>query len=674
MAHHPAGKDPLTLNFQGRIIDHLGLQMYQSPVAAVAELVSNSWDAEVVEIETPANLGDGAVLVVRDDGNGMTYDECDRRFLNAGYNTRGGDPNAMSKNKGRPLLGRKGIGKFAGFGIARKVTVDTTGRENGERTVFEMDLDKIRGNDDAYVGPAIPIEVVQYEAPDEARKEAHGTTITLSRLSVSRRPSAGPFAASMARRFLLHQEADDFEVKVDGHAIPKDPDLGGVQFTFPSDYEEDERPEGLEVEDGWALEDLGGSSIVRWRVRFYQEPIQDDELNGVAVFAEGKLAQRPFFFNLTGGVEAQHGMEYLSGQVDASYVDHMSEDVISTERQRINWEHPATSGLESWGQERVKSLLKLWRKRRNEEKEHILEDRLSPFKQRLDRLQPYERSTVKGALTKLAQIPRLSTDRFKDMAGAILNAWDVGRLRGLIQHIANVDEIPSEMVLEIMNEAEVLTALSMAETVKAKQRIIAGLEERIRRRELENDIRDYIAEHPWLLSPEWQTYRIERSLAKLLADAADEADREFPGVKGTKRVDLALSGGSTLVVVEFMRPEEPLDMDHVNRFEYYADVVRTMVEANTSARFTNVEGLLVADRLTRKAPFLRKINRMKDHGLLVSDWDALLGRAKANWHDYFETLVGRAPEDERMRLLTVATNGEGSGDGAVEAEVPPGEE
>ena len=30
----------LRLNYSGRIIDHLGLQMYQSPVAAVAELVA----------------------------------------------------------------------------------------------------------------------------------------------------------------------------------------------------------------------------------------------------------------------------------------------------------------------------------------------------------------------------------------------------------------------------------------------------------------------------------------------------------------------------------------------------------------------------------------------------------------------------------------------------------
>jgi len=34
------------LDFSGRIIDHLGIQLYQSPIAAIAEMISNSWDAD----------------------------------------------------------------------------------------------------------------------------------------------------------------------------------------------------------------------------------------------------------------------------------------------------------------------------------------------------------------------------------------------------------------------------------------------------------------------------------------------------------------------------------------------------------------------------------------------------------------------------------------------------
>ena len=59
----------LFLTFHGRIIDSLGIQMYQSPVAAIAELVANAWDADAkqVKIELPTNLGQNGELRVIDN-------------------------------------------------------------------------------------------------------------------------------------------------------------------------------------------------------------------------------------------------------------------------------------------------------------------------------------------------------------------------------------------------------------------------------------------------------------------------------------------------------------------------------------------------------------------------------------------------------------------------------
>lgn len=649
----PKGKPQLTLNFHGRIIDHLGIQMYQSPVAAVAEIVSNAWDAdaETVEIELPTAPVKESSLVVRDDGNGMTYEECDARFLEAGYDKREGDASATSKG-GRPLQGRKGIGKFAGFGIAEKITVATTSAETGERTVFVMDLSTIRGSGKQYAGGQIPIECTSYDPPDPARRAEHGTVVTLEGLQLSKRPNRDQFATSMARRFLQIQEAGSFEVKVDGDPIPEDPDAAGVQFTFPGEYAGDETPDGLVVEDGWALEDVPGAGLIRWRIRFYEETIEDDELRGVAVFAEKKLAQRPFFFNITRGVHAQNGMEYMTGQVDASYLDHLDQDVISTERQRVNWEHPSTAPVLEWGQGRTKQLLRIWNKRRGAEKLAVLEDKLSPFAERLANLQDYERPTVKKALAQLATLPKLSKERFESVSNAVLTAWEHGRLRNLIAHIANVDELDEAVVLDIIGEAEVLTALSLAESVKAKVKIIAGLEKRIQEKELENPIRDYVAEHPWLLSPRWESFRVERSLAGTLDDLRDKADRSHPEVVEDRRVDLLMSSGPSLLVVEFMRPGKSVDRDHLNRFEYYVDLIREHVEANTAVGFSSVEGLLVADRLSKSGSNLRLIRRLRSAQMDALDWPTLLGRARAQWSEYFDALVERAPDDARVRALS----------------------
>ena len=68
------GEPRLYLRFHGRIIDSLGIQMYQSPVAAIAELIANAWDADAstVDIQLPANLTAGAEISIVDNGLGMT--------------------------------------------------------------------------------------------------------------------------------------------------------------------------------------------------------------------------------------------------------------------------------------------------------------------------------------------------------------------------------------------------------------------------------------------------------------------------------------------------------------------------------------------------------------------------------------------------------------------------
>ena len=95
--------------------------MYQSPVNGIAELVANAWDADATSVDTelPQTLTDvGATFVVRDDGLSMTFKEYQRLYLAVGRDRRRGKTESKTAG-GRPVLGRKGIGKSAGFGIAR---------------------------------------------------------------------------------------------------------------------------------------------------------------------------------------------------------------------------------------------------------------------------------------------------------------------------------------------------------------------------------------------------------------------------------------------------------------------------------------------------------------------------------------------------------------------------
>lgn len=640
----------LYLRFHGRIIDSLGIQMYQSPVAAVAELIANAWDADAskVEVQLPSSLSGQPKITIQDDGIGMTFSECQKLYLNVGRNRRDHDGGDASPD-GRPVLGRKGIGKFAGFGIAELLEIDTTSSKTGERTVFRLDLLDLRS--DAYVGTTEKeVPIVQREAPCESRMALKGTCITLRRLKLTRTPSKVVFCKSMARRFLINQVADQFAIFINSEAVPDDNALAGVEFDFPTDYNKDELPQGISIDNNIGREKVGEDDI-SWRVRFTKEPIDTEELRGVSVFCGIKLAQTPFFFNLSGGLSGQHGQQYVSGQVQANYLDRLEADVITTERQRINWEVEACRPLEKWGKERVQSLLRIWKARRAEEKLRQIEDKVLPFSQRLEKLEVSERRTVLSAMKKVASIEALSDDQFADVSNGILTAWEGGRLRNLIEDVSKIDVLDESELLSLLAEAQILSALHVAEAVKAKVNIIEGLRDRIAQKELENAVRDYIADNPWLLSPQWETFKVEKSVNHVLKEASMAARLDTTDHQNRKRIDLVLSSGRQLLVVEFMRPGLSIDRDHLNRYQEYVDIIRSNLKGNTAYGFDAVSGLLVADKLNRKPDMVGLLARLALDDMDAIEWSGLLERARAQWREFLDVLVERAPEDDRLADL-----------------------
>jgi hypothetical protein len=642
--------DCLKISFHGRILDHLGIQMYQSPTAALAELVSNAWDADALEVNItlPTKLGDEATIVIEDNGCGMTKDECEKRYLNIGYCRRGADSTQRSTKYSRPILGRKGIGKFAGFGIAGLVEVDTVSEQTGERTVFSMDLKALRCS--KYVEKEGEIPIIKYECPNETLKGKGRTTITLKQLRLRRCTSPKVFSESMSRRFLLLNWSSGFSVKVNGESVPNRTTLTNVEFDFPKDYTDLDRPVSCSLVDGeWGEEKMADGNTIRWRLLFTRDPIEEEELRGISVFAGVKLAQRPFFFNLTGGLSGQHGLEYMTGQVKADFIDSLDHDIISPERQRINWEDTAVEELEKWGQARIRSLLGIWRNLRGEKRREQIEAKVDGFSDRLKKLPSHERKTIKQALVRLGSIPALSDAQFLEVGGSVLTSWEQGRLKQLIADLADAHDLDEPELVRILVEQEVLTALNVAEAVRTKILAIAGLKERIEKRELENAIRDYIAENPWLIDPEYQTYKKEISLKKILTELAGKY--VLPVDKEGKRIDLCLKSGTHIVVIEFMIPGKPLDIDHLNRYELYFRAVRTHVKANSACGFDRVTGLVVADSLDTDPVYLDKLESMRNDEMLAMDWHSLLGRALSKWEDLLRALAARTPRDPRLEPL-----------------------
>src|SRR5690606_33450835 len=111
-----------TFNISLSVLNHLGRNLYRNFITVLGEAISNSWDADAknvwIYIDRESNH-----LIIKDDGEGMTSEDFQNKFLKIGYCKR--KDGADKTNLQRPFIGRKGIGKLALLSCAKRIHILT---------------------------------------------------------------------------------------------------------------------------------------------------------------------------------------------------------------------------------------------------------------------------------------------------------------------------------------------------------------------------------------------------------------------------------------------------------------------------------------------------------------------------------------------------------------------
>jgi hypothetical protein len=626
----------------GQLFKHLGLQMYSGAVPALSELVSNAYDAMAkdVHIRIPVGRPLEATdqIVVSDNGHGMSYEECNALYLSVGRDRRsGGDELTKPYNglRARKIQGRKGIGKLAGFGIADRIEIRTV--KGKQVSHFALDFKALTRSPNFVDADGYTPEVL---ADDGKRTTAKpGTVVTLSHLKLGRAINNDQFKRGLARRLLILD--GNFRVRVNGPQISRREIP--FQFRFPA------------KSGTWEVADLGNGQQVQWWAGFSKETIPDEEQRGFVVYVRGKLAQTPWFFDLSGGVWGQHGMQYLTGEVKADFLDE-AVDLIATDRGTVRWEEPAAVPLKEWGRKKVRELLESWTDKRREVKSKS--PKITEFLRRAEKLPDAERKIFKAVVDRIVAIPQLDKDREgKDIADELVEfAYNALTNRSFFLAIKRLNAASTEdraQFAEVLSEWDIIEAVNTAHLVKGRVEIIRKFEQMIQDKVPEKpNMQNYLRDHPWLIDPKWTMLVHEQSLDKLIHN---EFKLNASGEnEGGRRIDFFCLGDKyqTAHVVEVKRPGDLVGRAEFDQLRDYVLFLRRKLQDESTDQYhkrTTVRGLLIADRIrSGDEGHAKVLGEVFDH----RTWGNLLTTTETLHKEFLDVVKLRAPSDDpRMQDL-----------------------
>ena len=120
------------------VLADISLGIYRTPASALKELVSNSWDADATKVVITTGFPYFRAVTCRDNGRGMSPGEFRKiiRRIGGSLKRKGG---RQLTDKGRPIIGKIGIGIFAVAQICRRFTLISS--ELGSDIKFEAHFD-----------------------------------------------------------------------------------------------------------------------------------------------------------------------------------------------------------------------------------------------------------------------------------------------------------------------------------------------------------------------------------------------------------------------------------------------------------------------------------------------------------------------------------------------------
>ena len=644
-------------------IDKLGVKLYDRVSDVLAEIISNSYDADAehVTVRVPAGAWlatrrDGAVVdrglavTVEDDGHGMTYDDANAFYLKIGADRRTDGRRAgaaKSPERGRRVMGRKGIGKLAPFGICKRIEVWSAGGEpkDGKYAVshFVMCYDDIIEDTDAEYNPKAGDQ-------DGAVSEKRGTRITMSDFFPKRVPDMDTLKRQLARKFSLG--LPDFQISLVDAETGESEELSETSIDLAP---------GTEIDRDDVVDPDGLKLRVRGWVAYSKHPYKNEEMAGIRIYARGKLAAVTRDFGRKAGFTGEHSIRsYLVGKIDADWLDD-EEDLIASDRQDILWSSDKCEAFKTWGQKLVGELGKRAEASVRETAYRVFAEK-SGFEEAARRefgdTEVYRDAIKVGrALGQIADRGMLDSDGYADSLRDLVLA--VAPSKMIVDKLAKIadesDPAALGVISSLFSDAKIAEMASMGQTAAVRVRALEKLESAIRRTpdpdELE--MQKILEDAHWLIDPQWTILQSNSTLNNFRR----AFENWYWKKRGARITTTAVGGASTrpdfilmsvsgaVEIVEIKKPGRRLNPEEFGRLHGYIEDLNGFVDGNKGVA-RGVSGCrltLICDEVRLEGVAGAAFARDVDRGYLVhKTWEELLSGAR-NAHEDFIRLRGESP-------------------------------
>ena len=648
-------KHSYVMTIERTILDDIGVKLYDKISAVVAELIANSYDADAENVTIELPLGKslatrkkgnieqkGYVIRVVDNGHGMTPNETNDFFLKVGKHRRE-DPKQgeHSRIKNRLVMGRKGLGKLAPFGVCKTIEVRSAGGNKCQKgyqvTHFKMDYDLIVNQTDSQNRNYFPTPL-----QDDRKWDFNpGTIITLKNFYPKNVPDKETFSRQISYRFGLG--TTDFTIKVvDTKEDGREPEFKIEEVPIPlmdgTEIRLENRP--IKLKSGKKL------NVKGW-IGMSKVPYKNEEFAGVRIYVRGKIGAITRDFGQPAGFKGEYvARSYLVGEMHADWLDD-KEDLIQTHRQDILWSSELGQALAEWGRQLVKEVAAKGREpRRVKLSAQFLE------KSQLHTIahERYNNKEIEKAAIELGEkIGGFASeeeledqDYVQGLSEIILTVAPHKLLVDTfkkIQELAKEGKIELKELIKLFETTQIAQLASYGQIVFEKIKVIDVFEKAINDGEAkEKEFQTIFENAPWLIDPRWQVMTANQSFKSFVVAFYNwykkkhdvEIITSSKEIHENKRPDfIFLHQENGIKLIEIKPPKHIFNDADWERLNNYCDALTEFFENNKNFKeeFPKLYSIiLITDNVQLKnSSYKKAFDLLSEKGILLKkSWNDLL--------------------------------------------------